>query len=93
LRLLAIIPEIFRGHQAVDFRQPFLHAGDVKETSANAPIFPRRRSTAFSYSRTWLKISGKTADSKKNSPRISLAFSAILMEFDVTRRSSNIESK
>ena len=36
LGLLAVVPEIVRRHQGVEFAQPFLRAGHVKETSADA---------------------------------------------------------
>jgi hypothetical protein len=36
LGLFAVVPEIVRGHQRVDFAEPFLQCGHVKETSAGA---------------------------------------------------------
>jgi hypothetical protein len=44
LRLLAIIPEIVRRHQGVDFAQAFLRSRYVKETSASGLTCPRRSS-------------------------------------------------
>jgi len=38
LRLLTIVPEVFRRHQGVQFAQAFLCARDVKETSAGAQV-------------------------------------------------------
>ena len=42
LRLFAIIPKTFLRHQRIQFRQPFLRAWNVKETSANESIFLQR---------------------------------------------------
>jgi hypothetical protein len=42
LGLFAIIPEIFDSHQRIQFADAFLGLFDVKETSANAKVFPRR---------------------------------------------------
>jgi hypothetical protein len=36
-----VAPEIVRGHQRVDFGEPVLQCGDVKETSAGAKACPR----------------------------------------------------
>ncbi len=47
LGLFAIVPEILLGHQSIQFRQPFLRARHVKETSANGRLFPRRPATAL----------------------------------------------
>ena len=42
LGLLAVVPEVLRRHQGVDFAQAFLRAGHVKETSADGPVYRRR---------------------------------------------------
>jgi len=42
---LAIIPEVVLRHQIVEFRQPFLQGGDVKETSADGRVSLRRVAT------------------------------------------------
>ena len=39
LGLLAVVPELLRRHQGVDFAQAFLRAGHVKETSADGPVY------------------------------------------------------
>ena len=41
LRLFAVVPEIVGGHQRVDFGEPVLQCGHVKETSAGAKVSPR----------------------------------------------------
>jgi len=45
LRLLAVVPEIVRGHLSSQLIQPLLRLGDVKETSAGEQACLRRRST------------------------------------------------
>ena len=42
LCLLTVIPEMINRHQGVEFAQTFLSAGNVKETSANGPVYRPR---------------------------------------------------
>jgi hypothetical protein len=44
LGLLPVVPKIISRHQRIDFREAFLRARYVKETSANAIVYRSRSS-------------------------------------------------